>query len=216
MDEKYIYVIFSKTNCKIGSAIRLITREKYNHVSISLDDTFKKLYSFARYYKTSPFYAGFTEESPLRYNINNKNAGIKIYKVPVTKKEYQIIRNHIKHMKANKKTYIYNFLSAATFPFRKKVMISGSYTCIEFALYLLSKKENTKIIKKDEFYSIKDLGKILDKYLMYEGTSNGIFKNKHKWGNDKFLEKKNPFFNVSILFIEIVILIKRIIYKTNY
>lgn len=216
MDEKNIYIIFSSTNCKVGSMIRLITREKYNHVSIALEDNFKTLYSFARYYKNTPLYAGFTEESPLRYNSNNKHAGIKIYKVPVTKKEYNIISNHINSMKQNPESYVYNFFSAATFPFKKKVIINGSYTCIEFVLYLLGKLENKEIIKKDNFYSIKDLGKILNKYLMFEGKSNEIFNEKTDWGNDKFLEKKSIAFNLYILFYEVIILIKKLIYKINY
>lgn len=216
MNDKYIYIIFSSTNCKVGSLIRLITREKYNHVSISLDDQFKTLYSFARYCKNTPLYAGFTEESPLRYNSNNKYAGIKIFKVPVTNKEYNIIKNHINSMKQNPESYVYNFISAATFPFRKKVIINGSYTCIEFVLYLLGKLEKEKIINKNRFYSIKDLGKILNKYLMFEGRSNEIFNKELDWGNDRFLERKGFIFKIYILFYEAIILLKRIIYKINY
>ena len=96
MKEKYIYVILSSTHCRVGSFIRLVTRNKYNHASISLDPDFKKLYSFARYHQDAPLYAGFTEESPLRYKNNYKYAGIKIYKIPVTKKQYNNTKKHIK------------------------------------------------------------------------------------------------------------------------
>lgn len=208
MKEKYIYVILSSTHCGVGKFIRLVTGNKYNHASISLDPAFKKLYSFARYHEDAPLYAGFTEESPLRYKNNSKYAGIKIYKIPVTKKQYNKTKKYIKKLEKYSKKYVYNFLSAATFPFRKKIKINESYTCIEFIISIL---EGIGVIEKKKFYSFKDLEERLKKYLKFEGTSDQVFKTDNDWGNDKFLEKKGRVFNYVVV-LEILVLFKRLIF----
>ena len=46
-----VYVILSATELKMGKIIRFLTRYKYNHVSITLDDELRYMYSFSRYHK---------------------------------------------------------------------------------------------------------------------------------------------------------------------
>ena len=79
----YIYVVFSSTPYKIGKTIRMLTGEKYNHVSISLDAELTQMYSFARRYYKTPFYGGFVKESLSRYQLNQNKATIKICKMGV-------------------------------------------------------------------------------------------------------------------------------------
>ena len=72
MEEKKLYVVFSATPLKVGSMIRTVTGEKYNHVSISFSPRLKTLYSYARYYKKAPLYGGFVKENAERYQNKGK------------------------------------------------------------------------------------------------------------------------------------------------
>jgi len=48
MGEKSIYIILMNTGTLLSKTIRFITKYKYSHVVLSLDDSFSKLYSFGR------------------------------------------------------------------------------------------------------------------------------------------------------------------------
>ena len=74
-----VYVIVSATELKTGKIIRFFTRYKYNHVSITLYEDLRYMYSFSRYYKKPSLYAGFVKELMLRY----KDSKIKVYKIPI-------------------------------------------------------------------------------------------------------------------------------------
>ena len=47
-DQRYIYVLLSRTHTMPARLIRLFTGEPYSHTSIALDIELKSLYSFAR------------------------------------------------------------------------------------------------------------------------------------------------------------------------
>lgn len=48
-----VYVVFARTDLKVGRMIRIMTRNRYNHVAISLDGM-KTLCSFSRLYINHP------------------------------------------------------------------------------------------------------------------------------------------------------------------
>ena len=95
MEEKrFFYVALLVTPFGTGTLIRTVTGFPYNHMGISFSPEMKNFYSFARYYKKQPFYAGFVKESVLRYNNNGKIAKIKVCAVPVTEENYQKAKEH--------------------------------------------------------------------------------------------------------------------------
>ena len=63
----HLNIVASRTPSFLVQIIRLATKFKHNHVSISLNDDLVPLFSFARYNYNSPFHGGFVEESWLRY-----------------------------------------------------------------------------------------------------------------------------------------------------
>lgn len=183
MDNKYnVYVVLTATNLKMGKMIRFFTRYKYNHVSITLDNELKYMYSFSRRYKKPTLYAGFVKESMLRY----ENSKIKIFKIPIDRYTYNKMKRYFKLLEQTKNKYLYNLFSALFFVIHKKVKIDKSFTCIEFTLYTLSRYIPKLNIKDYEFYSIKDLDNILNEYLIYEG--NFIMSDKLSWKNDSYLD----------------------------
>lgn len=184
-NQKYIYIILSKTNSRMGKFIRFMTHYEYNHVSISLNDNFNNLYSFARYYKNAPLVGGFVNESILRYK--NTNANLKIFKVPVSLKDYNNIYLYIEKIKLYQKDYIYNTLSAIATFFHADIKIRKSFTCLGFVNYILN-NFNVLDFNKD-VRTIKSLNQKLNDYVYYEGKIDNL-KIDNSWGCDLYLNKK--------------------------
>ena len=63
MSLKNIYLVFSKTGTLFSHLISLCTHEEYAHVSLSLDNSFTKMYSFGRINPAKVLPAGFVYEN---------------------------------------------------------------------------------------------------------------------------------------------------------
>ena len=184
--QKHIYVIFSNTHTRIGALIRFITRNQYNHVSIAIEDDLNTMYAFTRYHKNTPFVAGFSEESPLRYcSCDDEITNVKICKMPVSDEKYRNISEYLSSFQRNSDKYLYNLFSAALYPTGLRLQIPNSYTCLEFAIHILSTFYIADGVYDHRFYKIIELECLLDRYMMYEGDLSGI-AHPDGWGNDVY------------------------------
>lgn len=190
MKDKSIFVIFFSSPFITGKMIRKYTKNFYNHVAISLDSNLTKVYSFSRYNLDNPLYAGFVQESLLRYNYKGKDSMLKICEIPISNKEYKNILKYISEIKDNEKEYIYNFYSAFTYLFSKRIEINKAYICVEFAVKILSEHVSKIKLDKNKFYSIKDLESILTDYVTFEGKVSDLLI-RYNWEDDNFLTKRN-------------------------
>ena len=59
---KKVFLVFSHSGTILSKVIRLYTREKYSHISISLDEDLKRMYSFGILRPYNPFLGGFVHE----------------------------------------------------------------------------------------------------------------------------------------------------------
>lgn len=168
MENSYIYIVFSSTPYWIGSVIRRITREPYNHVSLSLDEDLNRMYGFARRHYRTPLYGGFVREYPSRYRIQAKTADICLCKIPVSPRQYTDLESFLSRMEENKGHYIYNHLSALSALTRKRIMAKDAFTCVEFCVYVLH--ELGLDVDPTQFYTVCDLQKLLQQYVVYTGT----------------------------------------------
>ena len=154
--DKHIYVVFSSTPYKIGKMIRVVTREKYNHASIALDENLTQMYSFARRYQCTPFYGGFVKESSARYCRKGVQASVKIYKLLVSEENYNAVVQQLEDMSRTKEHYLYNHFSALTTVFHKCIPLRDAYTCVEFCVDVLFGVESSS----DSEHPIRDSNKI--------------------------------------------------------
>lgn len=169
MEQKCIYVVFSSTPYKVGKAIRTLTRETYNHVSISLDESLSKMYSFSRRYYRTPFYGGFVQESVSRYHIKGNSAQIRVCRLPVTLQQYEQLETHLAELFEQKDRYLYNHLSISTALLHKPVKVRDAYTCVEFCVKVLHSCGID--LDPNSYYSIGDLEKQLRIYTVYTGIA---------------------------------------------
>ena len=194
MEEKrFFYVAFLSTPYKMGEFIRKMTGFPYNHTAISLSPKMKYLYSFSRHYKNAPFYGGFTKESVLRYRKNDNFARIKICAVPVSEENYQKAKKRLEFFANHSEEHIYNMISAVCFPFKTRVRIKHSYTCVEFVLSMLEKYAEIPVLKNKKFCSIKELSALLEDYKIYEGSTEKFIENAC-WEGDTFPQEKGKWF----------------------
>ena len=164
---KYVYVVFSSTQYMIAKCIRTLTHHRYNHVSISLDGNLQTLYSFARRYEDTPFCGGFVVETPERYIRRNVAASVQICAIPVSDEVHDTIRAHLQAYESEAQDYVYNYIGALTFLFRRRVALEKCHTCVDFATEVVAMTGAG--ISPDRFYSIRGLARNLARYKVYEG-----------------------------------------------
>lgn len=170
-EQKKIYLVFSSTQNKMGHFIRRFTGFEYNHVSVSID-SLRTLYSFARYYRDTPFSGGFVRESKTRYLCEKHPAKITVCALTVTEEQYKKAKNFILDIDADSKHYLYNLASAAISPIHIRIPISRSYTCVEFAAKLLAEAGLLSYKDRRKFFNVRRLYEIFADKIVYEGEFN--------------------------------------------
>ena len=84
---KYIYIVFSATPYKMGSFIRHMLNNRYNHVALSFEEDLSEMYSFSRRHANTPFFGGIVHESFGRYEWNGDFSDIKVCRHAVSEKK---------------------------------------------------------------------------------------------------------------------------------
>lgn len=180
---RYIYLILSSTPTKFAYCIRKVGRTRYNHAAISLDENLEYTYAYARRMHKTVFLSGLVRENLDRYTLKkNKPVPISVYRIPVTEREYEWIKNIIMRME-NDTEYMYNLYSVLTYPVTKGFRTYKSFTCTEFVTHIL-RKLNYPINKPCYSYRPDDLIPILDGYNVYEGDIRRRMISKSK--DDKY------------------------------
>lgn len=162
-----LYVVFSSTPGKMGRMIRVVTREPFNHVSLALSGDLTRMYSFARRYDRTPFLGGFVEETPARFHRSGRTAQILVCALPLTASQYTTLLRLLHEMKHRREQYLYNHLSALAAPCRRRISVPDAFTCVEFAVYVLSSLGIS--LRQDTFYSVGELAELLAPHTTYAG-----------------------------------------------
>lgn len=169
---KTIYIIATNTGTYFSKFLRLVTHEKYVHVSIALDKKFKRVYSFGRKKPRFILPAGFVNEDLAKICQTFNNAICQIYELKITNKEYYTIKYILKYeyMK-NALKYKYNVRGLPMINFNLAYKRKYHYVCSQFCGKLLS---DAKIVNFNKDYSLikpKDILSIKGLKLIYEGKT---------------------------------------------
>ena len=198
---KKIYVVQVELPTFINRIVRIITGYKYNHFSISLDDSLKKLYSFQVKNMHTMLVGGFLEEKEVYYLHAKKNLKLKefIYEIPVSDREYSLVKEFIYNI-SNDNEYIFNYISALFMFSFGGIKAYKAFHCTEFIAEILSLLDDVKLPKESHLMRSKDLYKVL---INYQCTEKIISSNDYK------THEKDIFFRK----IKSVDAIKKIIYS---
>lgn len=186
--DKQVYFVFSSTLTKIGSIIRVLTHNRYNHVSVAFDPNLTEMYSYARHKAAAPLDGGFVQETPLRFTLNKqKDIYIKLCAVSLSEDEYIKVREYIDHLKRNQADCLYNLFAAVLHPLHKGIDIKDSYSCVGFAAQLLMISGFLDSDRKNYEYTISNLESILNPNKIYEGKLSE-YKHSGEWREETFFE----------------------------
>ncbi len=177
-----VYIVFSATPTGMGRLIRRATRNRYNHVSLSLSRDIRRMYSFARLYRTIPLYGGFVAESILRYQSFAGAARVKICRVEVPEPQLTYLRNYLARLWNEREEYIYNTPAALASLVHLRPAISKAHTCVTFVQELLARYGLAGVTEHDA-PSVRALERRLAPCVIYEGPAPA---SAGDWGEDPY------------------------------
>lgn len=161
-----VYVFFLATEFKTGKAIRLLTRQLFNHVAFSFSADGATLYSYARYRYHEPFLSGFGVEYTDRYVFDADRVHLRVCELEVTEAHYNRIQDRIHRYDTMRAHTCYNFLDILAYPFRHHIRLEYTHTCISFLLELL---------EMGRVHTIGQLTRLLEDRILYDGTLGDYF-----------------------------------------
>lgn len=184
---KKIYIVLAHTETLLSRIIKMKTGAEYTHVSISLDEDLKNMYSFGRKYSYIAFLGGFVKEGADFGTFKRfYNTEISIYELEVSDEVYEKICQKIEYIKVHKDEYKFNILGLFLAGFEKKRKLDKTYYCAEFVKLLMEKSgidteglpdiikpehfknlKNTKLIYKGKLKEYKRTNRYMDFLLEY-------------------------------------------------
>ena len=177
-----IYIVFSATPTGLGSLIRKVTRNQYNHVSLSLSRDIRRMYAFARFHRAIPLYGGFVAESILRYQSLTGVARVKICRVEVPEPQLTRLNHDLERLWNTREEYIYNTPAALASLVLLRPAISKAHTCVTFVQDILVRYRLAGVTAADS-PTVRVLERRLASYVIYQGPVPTFAQD---WGDDTY------------------------------
>ena len=167
---KYIYILQTHTGTIPSIIIKLFTRYKYSHVLISLDDSFKKMYSFGRKQLFNPLNGGLIiEDIDGKFFTYFNKTKCRIYKLTVSDKQYNKLANILNNFEQNLDDYKYDFLGIIFKCFYLPIRRKKHYVCSQFVAEVLKEAEIYNFNKPTSLVTPKDFETITNTENIYSG-----------------------------------------------
>lgn len=159
---KKVYIILSNTDSVVSKMVKIYTKKRYSHVSISLDKELKNMYSFGRLKATNPFIGGFVHESKNHGTFYRfKDTTATIYSLEIEDEKYKKMQGEIDYFKKTRREYGFNAIGLFAVAAHLKIKRKNKYYCAEFVQELLQRtgvhNEFPNIIKPEDFLKIPGL-----------------------------------------------------------
>ncbi len=207
-DEKSIYLVFSNLGTRIGKFMTFRCKLQFwnrydaddlSHVSLSLDDKFDNMVSFARRKRNNPLNAGLIKESIHAgfFEEKQKTGQVEIIKLNVTEEQYNRLKNKVNEDMKNSKDFHYNFISCITMLICSKGILKDNkrYVCSQYVTELLQK---ANILDLDKYgYKCKNMKPfnihhIYENNVIFSGTVSSLVSkmNEENTAKNKKIIKK--------------------------
>lgn len=165
--EQQIYLVISQTGTILSRVLKLITGAEYNHASVSLEPSLRRMYSFGRLNPYNPFFGGFVVESPRAGTFGRfSNTKAVVLSLRVDDDTYEKIDSFLKSMYERRRDYHYNYLGLVLAAFRLPYRQRNCYYCSEFVREILTRfsivgdGEFDPIVKPIHFLRLSDAREI--------------------------------------------------------
>ncbi|MTI67874.1 MAG: hypothetical protein FH753_14910 [Firmicutes bacterium] len=172
---KEIYILLTHTNTLFSNIIKVYTKARYNHVSISLNGEFSEVYSFGRKFYLNPFYAGFVKEDLDNgvYSYFQDTESV-IYSLKITEKQYVNLYNCINDFKKDSNRYRYNLLGLIGVTLNRPINRKYHYFCSQFVSSILKKSGVSLFNKPIGLVTPGDFQECLELKPIYSGKLNSF------------------------------------------
>ncbi len=135
-----IYLVISQTGTILSRIVKTVTGDRYNHVSIALDDRLENMYSFGRINPYNPVHGGFVRESRDSGTFRRfTDTECMVIEVSIETEKYRKITEELRRMYIMKDRYHYNYAGLVMAMFGKKRAKENCYYCSEFVYSILKK-----------------------------------------------------------------------------
>ena len=139
---KEIYVVISQTGTVLSRILKIITRDEYNHASISPYGDLDRMYSFGRKHPYNPFWGGFVVESRDFGTFKRfHKTEAQILALQVSEEQYENLCRKLEIMVADRKKYRYNYLGLSLAAFRIHRKWKNHFYCSEFVKEMLLQQQ---------------------------------------------------------------------------
>lgn len=153
-----------------GTIVRFFTNYKYNHVLISLDNTFSKMYSFGRKTLLNPLNAGFIVEDingPFFQKFNKTVC--RIYSLTIKQEQFNNLKRILEEFEKNGNEYKYDFVGAILKYFLIPLKRKKYYVCSQFVAEVLKQAQIFEFDKPTCLVMPKDFENIEKCLEVYNG-----------------------------------------------
>lgn len=165
-----IYILLTHSGSLLSKCINVYTKEPYTHVSISLDEELKELYSFGRLKPRNPIIAGFVKEDIFNGTYARfPETKCALYSLDINELQYRKLIRKLQRFKRDGDKYGYNLIGLIGVMVNYPVERKYNYFCSQFVSSLL-KSSGIKLIDKDSgLTSPRDFRECKELNLVYEG-----------------------------------------------
>ncbi|SFC40971.1 hypothetical protein SAMN04488102_10676 [Alkalibacterium subtropicum] len=130
-----VYLIETKNQTVLSHGIRLFSKQPYNHLSIALEASLSRVYSFGRRHPSNPLIAGFARED-FSHPFYSQSLG-RVYALSVSDEEWQTIALQLDFFETHPLDWHYNLLGLVPAYFHYSWERSDHFFCSEFVATLL-------------------------------------------------------------------------------
>ncbi len=170
MEKRYVYIIQMHTGTLPARFVKLMTRYSYSHVGICLSEECDRIYTFGRKRLRNFLDAGLVVQKPSdRFFEVFHRTRCRIFKLEVSDRQYNRLRNNLEQMLSRSEDYKYDFLGAFLRYFKIRVSFERRYVCSQFVAEMLENAEIYKFDKMPSFAVPKDFENIADAVEIYKG-----------------------------------------------
>jgi len=179
---KKVYIIYSYTGTYFSRFLRMMTDEKYVHVSICLDSNLKEVYSFGRQNPRWMFPCGFVNEDFQLISNLFQNAECQVYELQLSLKKWQALKHELQKYIDKRNAYHYNIKGLIHIKFNHIYRRQYHYVCSQFVGKLIQDSQIYDFQKDYSLINPHDVISIPNLNLIYEGKINNYIK---EFSNEK-------------------------------
>lgn len=169
-----VYILLTRSTTYFSRLIRLVTTDEYTHASIGFDGINGEFYSFGRKNSHLILPAGFVIERIQTKQIYSGMTYYTLYKVQVSKTDYDKIIRYIKSIYKNNELYSYNILGVLATFFGLVIQRQHHFYCSQFVAKALSNSKLGKYIESTDKIKPADLSSIPNIQVVSYGYIGGL------------------------------------------